>query len=526
MECLQAFAARARFQLHQVVLDLADRWISRRMRWWAVLLPADMASFALPAWTVLQPTLLVGDLIPSWPVWPTAEEKALLWSEREREAYNDLTLGTEPRLLSFDMKCPTALHSWGSPLDPCPCGCRLQSFSWPRLQQFGLRGIGIHSELLGEVRYLHPLELCFLNTVPLHYQHLPHVKAAMCLIGQLAAPMQSLWVSALIKRWASGVFQAGPVDPVGFLDQLRDLLLRQRHDTWLIPEMLAGGQLLFVDPSGRRFVECTGPVQVDQFLKAEAAFLPAGFKAKVTANGRTPEPEHYLQCDVRDHGYEMLLVPKRQAKAVEAESRGDSQVSSPLWLQGGVSASEISDEPNAFPLHSPPAEGPCSDVCLRAGLSIVQQRFASSAVVCPPLEAADLLHMTQILSGNSISTQVVEELSSCPFCIPTIGLCLLFKSRRLDRWNVLCLTVFLAAMPFRAEPLPKHWLHGFSLLTGGFKKQPSGSKKPLRPAELWFWHMPRPSCQAILTRKSCIVRGLSRLTSRQFVRLFWERGAF
>ncbi|CAE7028137.1 unnamed protein product [Symbiodinium sp. CCMP2592] len=44
---ITAFAAKAGFQVSQVVIELAHQWASRRARWWAVLLPAHLPAFEL-----------------------------------------------------------------------------------------------------------------------------------------------------------------------------------------------------------------------------------------------------------------------------------------------------------------------------------------------------------------------------------------------------------------------------------------------------------------------------------------------
>ena len=130
------------------------------------------------------------------PIRPPEQEQDLLWDEAERAAYFDEQYGQDVRLLASDMKAPTALHSYGNPLRACPCGCR-QPFADHRLRNQGLRGFGILSHTFPGPRCLHPSKLCLLNTVPLDMPFNVPVRDALCLIGQLAAPMQSLWVFSL-----------------------------------------------------------------------------------------------------------------------------------------------------------------------------------------------------------------------------------------------------------------------------------------------------------------------------------------
>ena len=179
---LQTFARKAGYQLHQLVIDLADQWMSRRLRWWAVMLPASMPLLELAPWPAMRPSPVVGDILAQWPVWPVEDEQALKWTPEEVEAFRDPSLGTEPRVLDMAAKCPTALHSWGSALSRCPCGCRESPLSRTRLRNFGLRGLGVPAALTGDMRHFHQEELGFLNAVPLSFEYLPDVRASLCLL--------------------------------------------------------------------------------------------------------------------------------------------------------------------------------------------------------------------------------------------------------------------------------------------------------------------------------------------------------
>ena len=46
-EQIQKYLEATGFQIYDQVLDLADRWISRRRRWWALILPADVLPHGL-----------------------------------------------------------------------------------------------------------------------------------------------------------------------------------------------------------------------------------------------------------------------------------------------------------------------------------------------------------------------------------------------------------------------------------------------------------------------------------------------
>lgn len=284
---LRDFAAKADLQLHQIDLDLADQWVSSRARWWAVLLPRGLPILQLQRWPALSPPLSVHDVIPEWPVWPAVDEADLKWSVQEVDAYNDPTLGSDSRVLAASGQAPVALHSWGNALRPCPCGCRSKPFSIEGLRAQGLKGIGVPSQTHTGMRFLHPQEAGFLNSLPPSIVYTVPPRAALCLVGQLTAPLQAVWVYATVLQTVAPCFGGTVTDPATELSRFKSQLLQQRQDHWLLPSMLSGGTLSLRDAEGLRTEAASGPVTVQQLICAETALLPPGFKLKVLLQGRT-----------------------------------------------------------------------------------------------------------------------------------------------------------------------------------------------------------------------------------------------
>ena len=140
---LRLLASRMGFQMHQLVLELGDQWASRRHRWWCVMLPAGLPPLNLQPWPATDQKLVVSDVIAEWPLWPHEEECALAWTPLEVERYADPAFGNDTRHLDMQAQAPTALHSWGSALRACPCGCRSSAFTEENLRANGLRGVGV-----------------------------------------------------------------------------------------------------------------------------------------------------------------------------------------------------------------------------------------------------------------------------------------------------------------------------------------------------------------------------------------------
>ena len=201
-QLLHAFADHANFQYSEVCLELADQWVSRRRRWWATLLPKSSHLFYLVEWPRLNPRPVISNVMPELPLWAEHEERQLAWTDEETAKMLNPAYGTDARFLSMHDTAPTALHSWGSALGPCPCGCRSQGFSEARLQSGGLRGVGVQSAALQRPRFLHPAEAGLLNSLPLTFKLPADMRAGLCLVGLLSAPLQSMWIYSQVLHWA------------------------------------------------------------------------------------------------------------------------------------------------------------------------------------------------------------------------------------------------------------------------------------------------------------------------------------
>ena len=134
-------------------------------------------------------------------------------------------------VLQLDQKLPTCLHSWGSPADPCPCTCRLEPFSDALIRSKGIYAVVVPiMPNTGDPKYrhLHPVELAILNgLVPPEVwtsPQRPDLRLCLCGVGQLASPLQALWIGACVRRQLLVRFGL-PVDPSSPVDLLQKLKL-------------------------------------------------------------------------------------------------------------------------------------------------------------------------------------------------------------------------------------------------------------------------------------------------------------
>ncbi len=182
----------------QQVLMLDRAWPCRRTRWWLYMIPRryDLQPMTdLPIDGNLQ---RLEQLFPQWTSWPDSEMEELYVPEEHMEKFQNELYGNDHRRLQQQRPCPCILHSYSFGLSACPCGCRMHPFSEARLRMAGLRGFFVHDEQSGCARYLHVKEAALLCTVDPLMDFGPSVREKLCLIGQVAAPIQALWVGSFL----------------------------------------------------------------------------------------------------------------------------------------------------------------------------------------------------------------------------------------------------------------------------------------------------------------------------------------
>ena len=129
--------------------------------------------------------------------------------------------------LRTSCKLPTALHSWGSQVLSCPCGCR-PAFSEARLDR-GISGVLIPVDV-GEgvlrFRHPHPAELALLCGCSPSLQFDAQLRLGLALIGQVASPLQAAWVLHQLRAHLTGHADGGVRARQG-LNNMRAALLIQ-----------------------------------------------------------------------------------------------------------------------------------------------------------------------------------------------------------------------------------------------------------------------------------------------------------
>ena len=295
-EALASFCHQFGYLLSQTVLHLHTLWPSKRTRWFAVCSLESLGLCQIPGLPVLFPAPAIRDVIGKWPSWSVVEEEQLAWTPLENQMYLDARFGSVDRRIDLSSALPTALHSWGSALYACPCGCRSAGFSLHRLKQSGLRGVVVISQVLGCNRHIHPKELQFLLGFPPTQPVGDHCRASLCLLGNSVSPIQALWVIGhVISRFLPG--ETAP--PKQILQQYVKGLLKQQGLVW--PSDTPKGFLTLVSQDIGFSVSFDRGAKIRDLVKAEAVFQQQAFDG-ISCEGIFLPDEAYLN----EHTYVLV----------------------------------------------------------------------------------------------------------------------------------------------------------------------------------------------------------------------------
>ena len=187
---LQKLGASLGMDIVQRVLNLHVTWPCRRTRWWCLIIPNKYQLAELNAMPTSPQMQAVQSLFREWPLWPTDIEDELTLNEEEHAVFGNPAFGDDVRHLRRNEPAPCLLHSYGSVLQACPCGCR-GPFSKIRLMRDGVRGYYIIGRN-GQARFLHATEATFLCSLRPSMIFPAGPRSSLCLVGQCAAPLQAL----------------------------------------------------------------------------------------------------------------------------------------------------------------------------------------------------------------------------------------------------------------------------------------------------------------------------------------------
>ena len=277
---LRAFHDELGYAIHDEVYNLEHIWCAKRFRWWVVATHKSIGQVPLDPYPGSLSPLKVQDLMPYPKAWPQTDmEQLMLQPHEELQFQMDGSL-LKRYMVKMDEKLPTALHSWGNQCQACECGCRSQGFSPDLLLRRGIftQLMPVRTNQGLKFRHMHCQEVALLNGFPPNQDWSENARLNLAAMGQMASPLQSVWVGAMIIKHLSGLLQHElVVQPVQILWNYKRLLLQQAKQLFpdVIPKTPAVAvPTFFTTLSGLTF----SPVQVQvqptttlaQLLRAEA----------------------------------------------------------------------------------------------------------------------------------------------------------------------------------------------------------------------------------------------------------------
>ena len=305
---LRDFALRLGLQVHQTFIDLVAQWPSKRHRWWCVLYPHDWPSITLQGWQPADAFRSIRQIMPEWPVWPTKDLQQLLLTEYEKQLYFE-TFPDHARILDEAGVLPVILHSYGKAVQGCPCNCRLMGFRPERLRQAGLRGVLLRTE--AGPRFLHPKELAFFLGFPLDLDFGEDLRASMCMLGQVASPLQAAWILSQVHNLLHELWNGLDwINPEILLVDLKDELLFQRHHLlpsfhWKMQTVLS---LQFPDGQVQRIIKDEYQT-VKDLLAAERINLDWNQQILLLDGGKPVPPQAFLRNQGLFGPYQLHPLP-------------------------------------------------------------------------------------------------------------------------------------------------------------------------------------------------------------------------
>jgi len=254
-QSIDAFVKLMNFRKEVVDLHLEAIWPCRRARTWWVLTSPVLGPVGLSDWQTMSDVDVVQRLIPYVCKWHPQDELALSLDAKELTAFGFEDGSYTKFLLKPRDVAPCFLHAYGSQLRACPCGCRSGPLSAQRLAEKGLFGCLLCSaappDELSNLRHLHPSEALILVGMDPIVDFGEDVRLTLSAIGQIASPLQSLWVLSFISARVDELRHGHcEFPPFTQLQAFRSWLLMRSKIVWPCNDEMLD------DPKLVHFVDC------------------------------------------------------------------------------------------------------------------------------------------------------------------------------------------------------------------------------------------------------------------------------
>ena len=277
---LRVLHEQAGYCIHDEVYHLEHVWAAKRFRWWVVLSAPCFGQVPLDPLPDPRSSLVVRDLLPYPKDWPEDQVKQLMLTTNELSKMQMNGSTIRSYMVDPSQKLATALHSWGNQCQPCECGCRTTALSDNLLRTRGVfaQVMAVKTEAGIRYRHLTCQEVALLCGLPPLLNWTPNARLNLCAVGQLASPLQSVWVGACIQRHICQWFGSTElVVPAQLLWKYKQDLMRQADILYpkLPPKPISLPHLTVTDAQGCTFAFPVSPTAtLRDFMVAQSLFDP------------------------------------------------------------------------------------------------------------------------------------------------------------------------------------------------------------------------------------------------------------
>ena len=343
---IQSFARQVGFKVVEQVQQLSNAWCSNRLRWWCIIAHPTVAPMQLPQLPSCPEYQKVMQILPSLRKWPKSETRQIELTAYELRRFADFK-PLQAYVIRADAAAPTALHSWGSQVYGCACGCRMYPFSESRLEAKGLHGALVvdrcerHADgsLHQVFRHLHPREVaCLVGMYP-DCPFGPDMRLGLAVTGQVASPIQAVWVGAWVQQSIACVTGEPCQDPVALLSAFQKLVLETTHKVMSAP-MKGPDEWVAAGSADDMFHQKPVPEKAKQFAVVNDGSTSLQIRVQPTTT-----VAEVLQAENAIRGEQCQLAVKDGQEGLQA---GQSAAGKMICIQVAVPVLECSSDEEAM----------------------------------------------------------------------------------------------------------------------------------------------------------------------------------
>lgn len=129
------------------------------------------------------------------------------------------------------------------------------------------------------------------STVPLHYVFLGSPRSPLCLLGQIAAPIQVLWIlSQFMRHLQEHCCLYSDINALEMIQHYKSSLLQQRAQQWILAHIGFPRSIQLNLDGHQHTIQVLQPVTVKELESAETQLVGHGCHVIVTHQGNRLPP--------------------------------------------------------------------------------------------------------------------------------------------------------------------------------------------------------------------------------------------